>query len=112
MPNGDRVGEERQAQQAAAQPVEVDLQSGEQEQEGEPDGAQHLHGLVEVRPAEGLRADRDPEQDLQHDRRQSQPREADRQRSDERNRGDHGDRREADVHAAPVPARRSSLHRL
>ena len=71
-PERDDVAEPGQPQQAPAQPVEVDLEPGEQEQEGEPEQRQHLHGLVVRGPAEHLRPDHDPEQDLEHDRRQPQ----------------------------------------
>ena len=88
------------------EPVEVDLEAGQQEQEGEADQSQHLHGLVVRRPAEDLRTDDDPEQDLEDDRGQAQPGEADDERRDERDERDDGDRGERDHR--PSAASRSS----
>ena len=110
IPNETSVAEPGQSQQPSAQPVEVDLESGEQQQEREPDHGEHLHRLVVRGPAEHLRADDDPEQDLEHDRRQSQSGERDRERREHGDDGDHGDRRERDRHAALD--REAGVHRL
>ncbi len=77
-----------QAQQAPPQAGEVDLDAGEEEQESETDDAQHLDRLVVRRPVEPLRPDRDPEEDLDHDRRQAQPRNVDTERGNDRDRCD------------------------
>ena len=65
----------------AAGSGDVDLEAGEEEQEGEPDEREHLDRLVDLDPAEHRRADDDPEDDLEHHRRQPQLRhEAERER--------------------------------
>ena len=70
----DREAEGGHAEQLPAQPVEVDLEPGEQEQERETDQAHHLDRLVDFRPAEHLRPDDDAEEDLDHDRGQPETR--------------------------------------
>ena len=76
-PERDGIADQRETQQPASQPLEVDLKPGQQEQEGEPDRGEHGHRFVHLGPAQHLRSDRDPEQDLEHDRRQSQTAEGD-----------------------------------
>ena len=49
------------------------LEPGEEEQEHEPEGGEELDVRVGVREAERLRADEDPEDDLDDDGRQEQP---------------------------------------
>ena len=108
----DGVAGRGQPQHAPAEPVEVDLEPGEQEQEREPDQRQHLHRLVVRGPAEHLRPDHDPEQDLEHDRRQPQPGEADDERREHGDGGDDRDRRERDRHVALDPRHGRPLHPL
>ena len=76
-------------QQRPAQPLEVDLQAGEEEQHREAEQREHGHRLVDLDPAEAARTDDDPGDDLEHDGRQPQARcEAEQQRRDERDRRD------------------------
>ena len=95
----EREPGERQSQQRAAQPVEVDLEPGEQEQEREPDEREHADRLVVVRPAEHRRADDDPGDELEHDRgKPHSGDEPEQERRAERDRRDDRDRVEGDVH--------------
>ena len=65
----DGEAEQREPQDAPAQALEVDLQAGEEEQVGQPDGREDLHGVVHVDPPEHRGPHDDPEHDLDHDRR-------------------------------------------
>ena len=70
-----RVADGGERQHPPAQPGEVDLQAGEEEQEGEAERGDHRDRLVDVHPAEHARADDDAGHDLQHDRREPEARE-------------------------------------
>ena len=83
-----QVPEHRAAQQGALQPAYVDLQPGQEQQEGQPDQAQDLHRQVHLDPAEHGRPEHDSGDQLEHDRRQPQPR---REAEGERRRGAHQD---------------------
>lgn len=97
---------------ASPQPLEVDLESREEQQKRESDERERLDRLVELDPAERGRADRDPGEELEHDRRQPQSgREAEEERGRERNGGDDRDAGEIDLaHEATVRRLSSSLH--
>jgi hypothetical protein len=83
-----REAETRQSEDASAQLAQVELEPGEKKQEGEPDEREHADGLVEVSPAENLWPDDDPEQDLEHDRRQPDAGQRERERREHRDRSD------------------------
>ena len=86
----DQVAEHGEAEQTSAQAVHVDLQPGQEEQEGQAEQGQDRHRQVNVDPAEPGRPDDDAADDLEHDRRDAQPRrEADRQRGKDGDGGDH-----------------------
>ena len=96
----DRPSDRRQPQQPPSQAVEIDLEPGEEEQEGESEQGEDLDRLVELDPAEHGRADHDPGDDLEDDRGQPQPRgEAEQER-----------RRECDRHDHQQPAEAGLLH--
>ena len=85
----DREADRGELQDATAQPREVDLQPGEEQQEREAERRDHRDRLIDVHPAEHARADDDPGHDLQHDGRQPHAREeAEHERRAERDRGD------------------------
>ena len=65
----DGEAQQREPQDAPAQALEVDLQAGEEEQVGQSDGREDLHGVVHVDPPEHRGPHDDPEHDLDHDRR-------------------------------------------
>jgi hypothetical protein len=66
----NRPAQQREPQQPAAELCEVHLQTGEEEQIGEPDQGEHLDGLVHLDPAQHRRADHDAGDYLEDDRRQ------------------------------------------
>ncbi len=69
--------------------LEVDLQTGEEEQEGQPEEGEDADHGVGLDPPEDGRADDDPRDDLEDHRGKPQTRqEADRQRGEQRHRGD------------------------
>ena len=107
----ERVPESGEAEQAAAKTLVLDLEPGEQEQEGKAEQAQHLDRRVDRDPAQHLRANRDSEHDLQHDGRQAHlRREPERERCSERNSGDDCDPVERDVaHWASCSAKARAL---
>jgi hypothetical protein len=74
-PERERVSERGEVEQPAAKALVLDLEAGKKEEEGEAEQAQHLDRRVDRDPAQHLRADRDPEHDLQHDGGQAQLRE-------------------------------------
>ena len=81
----EREAERGQPQHAPAQPLELDLEAGEEQHEREPEEREHLDRLVDLDPAEHRRADDDPGDDLEHDRRQPHAREeAEQERRRER----------------------------
>ncbi len=100
------------AQQAALERRQVDLEPGEEEQEGEAQQGEHLDRLVDLDPSEHRRPEHDPEHDLQHHRGQPQLR---RQAEHERRRepGDDDDQQvvERELHLSdPMSrARRTAL---
>jgi hypothetical protein len=51
-----------------AQAVDVHLQAGQEEQEGQAHHRQDVHGEVDLNPAEPGGPDHDPGDDLEHDR--------------------------------------------
>ena len=78
----DQIAEQRQPQQPTAQAMRVDLQPGQEQQEGQPDEPEDLHGQIDLHPAQHRRAEHDAGDNLEDDGRQSQSwREAERQRS-------------------------------
>ena len=86
--------------------MEVELEAGQEEHEGEPEERQHLDRLVHLGPAEHVRSDQDAEEDL--DDGHGYPHGADAvddERGGEGGDGDHREAVEGDVtHAgAPVP---------
>ena len=88
-----------QLQQPAAKLLELDLEPGKQEQEGEAEQAHQLYRLVDRRPAEHRGAEHDSEHDLEHDRREAQRgHEAEPERSCKRRRGDDQQVGEVDLH--------------
>jgi hypothetical protein len=70
-----------QLKRLAPNPGEIDLDSGDQEQEARPHPPEHLHRSVRANPVENLRVDQNAEQDLQHHGGDAKP---DRQLADER----------------------------
>ncbi len=66
-PEGQQPAAARHAQQTPAELVELDLETGEEEQEDEPDRREHGDRLVDLDPPEPGRPDRDPRRDLEHD---------------------------------------------
>jgi transcription termination factor Rho len=84
----ERKPDTGQPQHAAAQTPQIELDSGEKEKEGESDEREHANRFVHVRPAQDLRPDHDPEQDLEHDRREPDAGQRERERRE------HGDRRD------------------
>src|SRR4051812_6250687 len=84
---GDQVARAGQHEHATAQPPGVDLQPGQEQQEGQPEQRQDLHREIDVQPAEHGRAERDSGDDLEDHRRDAQP----GQEPDQQGRGD-GDR--------------------
>jgi hypothetical protein len=77
-PERDRVAEHGQPEQSAPEPLEVDLETREEQEEGETERAQDCHRFVDLRPVEALRPDGNTEQDLEHDRRKAKTGSADR----------------------------------
>jgi hypothetical protein len=95
----EREAECRDAEEPAAQHVELHLEPRQQQQEGEAQHREHLDRLVDVHPAEYRGADDDAEHDLQDDRRQADGwREAERERCGECDRRDDHQAREGDLH--------------
>lgn len=73
----------------------VDLEAGQEEQEPEPEQRQHVGRHVDLDPVETRRPHDDPEDDLDHDRREPQRgRELDQQRRRKRDDRDDEDRAE------------------
>src|SRR5262249_44945443 len=70
-PEGDDEPEARDADQPAAQPLEVDLEAREEEQERQPDEREHLDRLVDAHPPEPGGPDGDAGDDLEDDRREA-----------------------------------------
>jgi hypothetical protein len=70
----DGEAEPGQAEEPAAQTLVVDLEAGDQQEEGEAEERQHLDRLVRVGPTEHGGADEDPEAELQRHVRQPQAR--------------------------------------
>src|ERR671914_635816 len=106
--NGHHEPERGQAHHGPAQLLELDLETGEEEDEAEPHEREHLDHLVDVHDAEHGRADHDARDDLDDDRGQPQPREeAEQERSGEGDR-DHdeqvGEGRHAQTTAGCPPA--------
>src|SRR4029450_12975292 len=101
------VAESGEPQDTPPQPIEVDLETGEQEEKRESDQSENLHRLVVRRPAENLGPDDDPEQDLEDDRGQANAGEADNERCDNRDDRDDRDGRERD-HRPTASVRSSS----
>lgn len=102
-PERDEPARERRLHDPPAQVLEVDLETGDQEQEGDPDQRHHLDGGVDLGPAEHLRADHDPEAELDDERRGPQAGdEAERERGAERHRRHDRQVRERDLrHGGP-----------
>ena len=94
-PVGEREREQpapgAERQRPAADALEVDLVAGEEEQHPEPEVGEEVDEVVAAGEAEDLRADHDPEQELDHDHRRG---ESTRQDDD----GDRGDRGDDDDH--------------
>ena len=82
----DGEAQQREPQDAPAQALEVDLQAGEEEQVGQPDGREDLHGVVHVDPPEHRGPHDDPEHDLDHDRRDAHGRHEAERRAGRRSR--------------------------
>src|SRR5439155_1508032 len=61
-------------EQATAKALVLDFEACEQKQKSEPQEAHDLDRRVDRNPAQHLRSDHNPEQDLEHDRRQADPR--------------------------------------
>ena len=57
----------RQSQWTAAEPLEVDLQAGEEQQKGQSEEGEDADHGVELDPPEDGGADHDPGNDLEHD---------------------------------------------
>ena len=75
-----------------AQPVDVDLQPGEEQQHAEAKLGQDLHRSVDARPAKDRRADDDAGDDHEHRARHRQPgQQAEHDRDEDRDRGDDQD---------------------
>jgi len=64
---------------AALEVLELDLEPGKEQQEGEAEQRQDLDRRVELDPAEHGGPDHDADHDLEHDRRQAQAREQPKQ---------------------------------
>ncbi|HEX7163219.1 MAG TPA: hypothetical protein VF223_18540 [Trebonia sp.] len=109
--SGDAERDARQPRQRAAQPLDVDLKPGEEQQHAQPKRAQHLHRRVDARPAEDGRSDHDAEDDLQHRARYRQP---GQQAEDDGNEdGDPGDDQHAvERHTGPEGRRIDYLENL
>ena len=82
----------REPRQRTPQPVDVDLQPGQEQQHAEAKLGQDLHRSVDTRPAKDRRADHDPGDDHEHRARHRQPgQQAEHDRDDDRDRGDDQD---------------------
>jgi hypothetical protein len=107
---GEAVGEHqreaptghREPQRPAADPLEVDLISREQEQEREPERPEERRELVDLGQAEHLRTDQDPEQKLDDDERERDhpPDESGEQRRNHRRHHDQEEEGDRDLHGA------------
>jgi hypothetical protein len=100
----EREGEPERghAEQPPAETVEVDLEPGEQEQEGETEQGQRPHRRVHLRPAEHGRADEDPADELEHHGGKRRPRQQSQQeRRQERDGRDDEHAHERHAHFAP-----------
>ncbi len=92
--------DDAEPQRHAADPLELDLDAGEEEEEGEPEGRERLDEVVGVGEAEHLRPDDDPEHDLgDDDRHPHAAREVGEKRRGRRHRHDHEDVLAIDLHA-------------
>ena len=99
--NNERLA--REPRQRTAQPVDVDLQPGQEQQHAKAQLGQDLHRRVDTRPAEDRRADDDAGDDHEHRARHGQPgQQAEHDRDEDRDRGDDQDAIERQVeHAVP-----------
>ena len=73
--------------------MQVELEAGEEQHEGEAEEGEHLHGLVDLGPAEDVGADDDAEDDLDHG--DGHPHEADAVDDERRSEGRDGHDRQA-----------------
>ena len=110
--------EQRDAEDPAAQPAELDLEPGEEQQHRQADGRHDDHRVIHVHPAEHGRPEHDAEHQLEDDRRQAQRgHEAERERGREAGGGDDQQVGEVELHlvtlrpAPSLPRRRSSSPR-
>jgi hypothetical protein len=83
----DRPADGAQLERAAADPLEVDLIAGEEEEHSEPEVGEEFGEVVDVGEAEDVRSDRDPHHQLEHDDGRGEALGHDR----DRDRGDRGD---------------------
>ena len=94
---------QRQPCRHAPQLVEVELEPGQEEQEGQPEVGEHLGQTGDMDPAQDRRAHHDPEQDLDDHHRQHDARHhVDDQRRGGAQRDDHDQRSQVDLHRATL----------
>ena len=85
----DQVAEQSQLQDAATQPVDVDLEAGQEEQESEAEQRDDLHREIDVDEAEAVRPEDDAGHDLEDHGRDPQPRrESEQERCQQRDQHD------------------------
>jgi hypothetical protein len=65
---GHQIAEDCDLQQVAAQPSQVDLQPGQEQQERQAEGRENLHRKVDLHPAEHTGPDDHADDDLDDDR--------------------------------------------
>ena len=83
--NETKNADDAEPERLAAERAEVELGAGQEQQERDPEQGEEAGDVVDVQPAQHLRPDEDPGDDLQHDRRDAEPREeAERERHGER----------------------------